>query len=103
MKKAVVILSLLLLVGGCATKEPPVTGIAKPVQVPELPQALSKKAERLPDIVDPTFGGIIKDGIQADQQYNAVSHQLNKLIDLYACVRAAMNQSKDPSEVCLGK
>ena len=99
MKRLIIIASVLFL-SACATTEP-ATGLAKAVQVPELPLELSRKATRLPDIKDPTFGGIIKDGIETDQQYNAVSYQLNTLIDLYVCIRKSINQEVDPQTTCL--
>ena len=100
MKTYIIAATIALLLVGCAHNQPS-TGLAKPVQVPELPAELGKKATRLPDITDPTFGGIIKDGTLADQQYNSVSHQLNKVIDLYNCVRVAINDDKDPKAACL--
>ena len=100
MKNFITVVTALLVLSACATNNPLLPGLAKPVQIPELPLELSRKATRLPDIKDPTFGGIIKDGAEADQQYNAVSHQLNKLIDLYICVRESINREVDPQTTC---
>jgi hypothetical protein len=91
MKRLIAAFTLALFLSACATTEPQLAILAKPVQVPELPVELSKKATRLPDITDLTFGGIIKDGAAADQQYNSVANQLNSLIDLYNCVRKSIN------------
>ena len=103
MKRLLLAITTSLLLSACATSmPPPPIGLAKAVQVPELPLELSKKATRLPDIKDSTFGGIIKDGAEVDQQYNSVAHQLNALIDLYVCIRKSMNQELiDPETACL--
>jgi starvation-inducible outer membrane lipoprotein len=103
MKRLLLAVTTALFLSACATSTPPPIGLAKTVQVPELPLELSKKATRLPDIKDLTFGGIIKDGIETDQQYNSVAHQLNTLIDLYICIRTSMNQEIDPQTTCLTK
>lgn len=94
----IVLLSATILFTGCASTEQPPTGLAKHVQMPPLPDELSRKATRLPDIKDPTFGGIIKDGMDADQAYNAIAHQLNTVIDLYTCVRKAMNDEQPDAQ-----
>ena len=101
MKRIVAITLTSLFLTACATTQPPQTGLAKPVQIPELPEAMSIKAERLPDITDMTLGGLIRDGVQTDKQYNSVASQLNRLIDLYNCVRISVNTGKDPKDVCL--
>lgn len=101
MKKTIItLLSATVLLTACASA-PPTTGLAKPVQVPPLPYELSRKADRLPDLTDTTFGGCIKDGAATDQQYNAVAFQLNNIIDLYTCVRKSVNDGTDPQESCL--
>lgn len=86
------IIAVALLTTACAGKE---TGLAPAVQVPALPMNLSQKAEPLPPITDPTMGGLVQANVDTSRQYNAVSFQLNKLIDLYECVRDAVNNKKE--------
>jgi len=106
MKCFFIVTVVTMLFTGCATTEQQPIGLAKPVQVPALPPELSRKAARLPDIKDDTFGGIIKDGLETDKSYNAIAHQLNAVIDLYECVRKAMNKESavvEPQKVCVDK
>lgn len=83
----------LLLLAGCT--HTPDTGLAVAPQIPELPANLAERAKPLPKLVDPTMGALVLDGTAADQQYNAVGHRNNKLIDLYNCVRDAINNKKE--------
>ena len=91
MKK--LILALALLTTACAGKQ---TGLAPAVQVPPLPGNLAQKAEPLPPITDPTMGGLVQANVDTSKRYNAVSFQLNKIIDLYVCIRDAVNEKKEP-------
>lgn len=91
MKK--LILALALLTTACAGKE---TGLAPAVQVPPLPGNLAQKAEPLPPITDPTMGGLVQANVDTSKRYNAVSFQLNKIIDLYVCIKDAVNDKKEP-------
>lgn len=90
MKK--LILALALLTTACAGKQ---TGLAPAVQVPPLPGNLAQKAEPLPPITDPTMGGLVQANVDTSRRYNAVSFQLNKIIDLYVCVKDAVNNKKE--------
>lgn len=91
MKK--LILALALLTSACAGKQ---TGLAPAVQVPPLPGNLAQKAEPLPPITDPTMGGLVQANVDTSKRYNAVSFQLNKIIDLYVCIRDAVNNKEEP-------
>ena len=91
MKK--LILALALLTTACAGKQ---TGLAPAVQVPPLPGNLAQKAEPLPPITDPTMGGLVQANVDTSKRYNAVSFQLNKIIDLYICIRDAVNNKEEP-------
>lgn len=86
-------LVLCLLLAAC--KHAPDTGLATPVQIPDLPPNLAQKAGPLPDLTDPTMGGLVRDGVQSDMQYNSVSHQLNNVIDLYNCIKTSINTKKE--------
>jgi hypothetical protein len=88
----VLLLSLVLLGGCCKTLD---TGLAKPVQIPPIPEALAKKAGSLPKLEERTMGALVLDGAASDMQYNSVAHQNNKLIDLYNCVRESINNKKE--------
>ncbi len=88
------------LTAGSCRKEGLDIGIAKPVQIPDAPAHLMKKAERLPDITDPSFGGIMVDGAETDTKYNDVAIRLNLLIDYTICIQKSINEKKDISE-CL--
>lgn len=96
--KKLLVLPLLLVLSACAGKNDDVGSISKPVQVPELPANLSKKAESLPPIKDNTMGGLTIDGAETDIKYNGIAHQLNNLIDVYECVRVSMNEKRNPEE-----
>lgn len=87
------VLILALLLSACAHKVD--TGLVKPVQLPELPSNLSEKAKALPKITGASMGSLVVDGTNADMQYNAVSIQLNNLIDLYNCIKVSVNEKKD--------
>lgn len=91
MKKLIIVAALL--VSACASK--PDTGLAPAVQIPPIPENLAQKAEPLPPITDPTMGGLVQANVQSSKQYNSVSFQLNKLIDLYNCVRDSVNNKKE--------
>ena len=90
MKK--LILTFALLTTACADKQ---TGLAPAVQIPPLPGNLAQKAEPLPPITDPTMGGLVQANVDTSKRYNAVSFQLNKVIDLYVCVKDAVNNKKE--------
>jgi len=98
MKK--LILPFLLLLSACGHDNAHVVPGVKPVVIPALPANLSIKAKRLPDIKDNTMGGREVIGAADDQAYNSVAHQLNKVIDLYDCVRDSINNKKN-AEGCL--
>jgi len=98
MKK--LILPFLLLLSACGHDNAHVVPGVKPVVIPALPANLSVKANKLPPITDNTMGGREVVGAADDQAYNAIAHQLNKVIDLYACVRDSINNKK-PTEDCL--
>jgi hypothetical protein len=91
MKKSVILVALLA--SACATK--PDTGLAPAVQIPSLPENLALKAETLPPITDGTMGGLIEANVDTSKRYNSVSFQLNKLIDLYDCIRDSVNNKKE--------
>lgn len=91
MKKVLILFAALSLTA-CASKP---TGLAPAVQIPPLPANLAQKAEPLPPITDPTMGGLVQANIDSSKKYNAVSFQLNKLIDLYGCVMDAVNNKKE--------
>jgi hypothetical protein len=91
MKKLIIVAALL--VSACASK--PDTGLAPAVQIPPIPENLAQKAEPLPPVTDPTMGGLVQANVQSSKQYNSVSFQLNKLIDLYNCVRDSVNNKKE--------
>ena len=81
-----------LLVTACGGKQPlNSTGLGYQAQIPELPAELAIKARSLPPITDNTMGGTQIQGAQDDAAYNAVAHQLNKVIDIYNCVRKSIN------------
>ena len=96
--KKIILIPLFLLLSACMSTNDGVDVLAKPVQVPELPENLSIKAERLPDIQDNTMGGLVIDGTETDMKYNAVAHQLNKVIEVYQCVRISINEKRNPEE-----
>lgn len=92
MRKLVLLPALLL--GACFGNSPD-TGLATNIKLPELPANLAVKAQSLPPITDNTMGGLVTDGADSDMRYNAEAHQKNKLIDLYNCVKDAINNGKE--------
>ena len=100
MKKLILALALVASLSACGGKKDLDIGIAKPVQIPDAPASLLKKAERLPDITDPSFGGIIMDGAETDAKYNDVAIRYNLLIDFTLCIQKSVNEKKD-LEKCL--
>ena len=91
MKKTLLVLALLL--SGCAAA--PDTGLATGVQIPPLPEKLAQKAGPLTPNQDTTMGGQVLDNTQNIRQYNDKAFQVNDLIDLYNCVRDAVNNKKE--------
>lgn len=91
MKKAFIVLCILSLTA-CKTTD---TGLAVGIQVPPIPAALAEKAKRLPASEDVTMGGQVKDNTSNIRSYNSVAFQNNYLIDLYNCVREAVNNKKE--------
>lgn len=90
MKKVIIAVAFLL--SACAT---PDTGLAPAVQIPPLPENLAQKPEPLPPITDPSMGGLVEANIESTKKYNAVSFQLDRVIELYNCVRDAVNNKKE--------
>lgn len=88
MKKLVLVL---LLLSGCATD----TGLVVGVQVPTIPESLAQRAEALPPSGDTTMGGQVLDNTRNIKKYNEKAFQVNDLIDLYNCVREAVNSKKE--------
>lgn len=91
MKKTLLVFALFL--SGCATA--PETGIATGMQIPPLPEKLAQKAGSLNPNEDTTMGGQVLDNTQNIRQYNDKAFQVNDLIDLYNCVRDAVNNKKE--------
>jgi hypothetical protein len=69
---------------------PPDIGIAPAAKMPTLPPAMAQKAERLPDMTDPSLGGIHKSGIDSDTAYNALALRYNALVDAWGCVKKVL-------------
>ena len=91
MKKALIVLSLLALTA-CKTTD---TGLTVGVQIPPLPDSVSQKATQLPLSNDVTMGGQVLDNTNNIISYNSVAFQNNYLIDIYNCVREAVNNKKE--------
>lgn len=87
------VLPIVLFLSACTHTQD--TGLAKSVQIPDLPPNLAQKAEPLPPLTDPTMGGLVKSAIDTDMKYNSKAYQLNSLIDLYNCVKTSINDKKD--------
>lgn len=93
--KKIILIALLL--SACKHTD---TGLAEPIQIPDLPPILAKKAESLPQITDPSMGGLVVQAAEDDSEYNTVSKQLNKLIDFYNCIKVSINNKSNAKE-CL--
>jgi hypothetical protein len=100
MKNLLIPALAVMMLSACATTKTPApdVGVAPPPQMPELPETLSRKAERLPDIADRSLGGLHRDGVNTDAAYNELAHRYNALVDAWGCVRQALN-ARDPSEI----
>lgn len=92
MKSYILVVALLL--SACASNNS--TGLAPAVQIPPLPENLAQKAKPLPASNDVTMGGQVRDNTHNIREYNGVSIQLNHVIDVYNCVRDAVNNKKEP-------
>lgn len=102
MKKLVLLAALAL--SACATTHDPKieVGVAPAAKMPQLPQTLKQKAERLPDITDRSLGGIHKDGVNTDVKYNDLAYRYNFIVDAWGCVADAINNRKtDAIDKCL--
>lgn len=91
MKRLVIIVALLL--SACKTTED--TGLVVGVQIPPIPENLAQRAGPLPANEDITMGGQVRDNTRNISAYNGVAFQVNDLIDLYNCVREAVNNKKE--------
>lgn len=91
MKKVIIIAALLL----SACKTAPDTGLTTGVQVPPIPEKLAQRAGPLSENSDTTMGGQVLDNTRNIRAYNARGFQVNDLIDLYNCVREAVNNKKE--------
>jgi hypothetical protein len=91
MKKSILIAALLL--SACKTTED--TGLTVGVQVPPIPEKLAQRAGPLPANENTTMGGQVQDNTRNISAYNGVAFQVNDLIDLYNCVREAVNNKKE--------
>jgi hypothetical protein len=91
MKKFILIVALLL--SACKTTED--TGLTVSVQVPPIPEKLAQRAGPLPANENITMGGQVQDNTRNISAYNGVAFQVNDLIDLYNCVREAVNNKKE--------
>lgn len=86
-------LVLVLFLAACKTTDD--TGLVVGVQVPALPESLAQRAEALPPNTDTTMGGQVLDNTRNIRAYNEKAFQVNDLIDLYNCVREAVNNKKE--------
>lgn len=84
--------------GGGGERPDPEIGVAPAAQMPALPNALAQKAERLPDITDPSLGGIHRDGAQSDSRYNDLAYRYNFMVDAWGCVRQHLNSRSTDEE-----
>jgi len=87
------IVLVLLLLSACKT--PDDTGLVVGVQIPAIPESLAQRAEALPPNTDTTMGGQVLDNTRNIRAYNEKAFQVNDLIDLYNCVREAVNNKKE--------
>jgi hypothetical protein len=90
MKYFIIVASLFLV--GCKTTD---TDLATPIQIPPIPENLAQRAGPLPANEDTTMGGQVLDNTRNIREYNSVASQLNNVLDLYNCVREAVNQKKE--------
>lgn len=91
MRKSLIVVALLL--SACKTTTD--TGLTTGVQVPPIPEKLAQRAGPLPENTDVTMGGQVLDNTRNIRAYNAAAFQVNDLIDLYNCVREAINNKKE--------
>lgn len=91
MRRSILVVALLL----AACKTAPDTGLVTGVQIPPIPEKLAQKAGPLPGNTDITMGGQVKDNTRNIREYNNKAFQVNDLIDLYNCVREAVNNKKE--------
>lgn len=84
-----ILLSTLLL-AGCGSSD---AGVQ--VQLPPLPSSLASKSENLPPNTNTSMGAQVLDNTSNIRAYNRVATDKNALIDLYNCVRDAVNNKKE--------
>lgn len=85
------ILVLALLLSACKH-----TDTGNGLMIPPVPSQLADKARPLPANNDATFAGQIRDNNNNIRAYNKVASEKNALLDLYNCVRDAINNRKEP-------
>lgn len=91
MKKLFIVAAAAALLAGCqTTQDVPDLGTAPPAKMPDLPDTMKRKAERLPDMTDPSLGGVHKSGIDGDTAYNELALRYNALVDAWDCVKKGL-------------
>lgn len=73
-------------------------GSVKAAQIPDLPDDLKKRAPSLEEMTDPSLRGQQIYAMDADISYNGVAHQLNTVLDAFACIRTTFNDKGDPNK-----
>lgn len=91
MRASIIVLALLL--SACKTTTD--TGLTTSVQIPPIPENLAQRAGPLTPNTDTTMGGQVSDNTTSIRHYNDKAFQVNDLIDLYNCVREAVNNKKE--------
>jgi hypothetical protein len=103
MKKIIglIAVGVLLSAGSCKTTDS-ASELARPVAMPDLPKELDKEYQRLPDLKDPSLGGIIVDSSEASAKYNDVAFNNNRLVQFYKCVQKSKNERKEIDKCLAG-
>lgn len=96
MRKAITLVLILSLLASCGKE----TGLAPAVQIPPLPNNLAVKSYALAPNSDVSMGAQVTDNTTNIRAYNQVATDKNRLIDVYNCVRDAVNNKKELKE-CL--
>lgn len=94
MKNIILALALVMSLSACGKSVDIGVGVEN-IKAPPLPEHYAKKAERLPDITDPSFGGIMINSTETDIEYNNLAYRYNELVDIYYCVTKALNERKN--------
>ena len=98
--RTAIIAIMALTISACATPTPVVPDA---VNIPPIPANLAVKAPPLPPITGNDLHSLIRDGLATDRLYADLRSRHSATVDLYECVRLAINTNSSPTDCLNGQ